>query len=96
MAEVEEADAPIPRIRTEPPRLSPDRDEVAQRASKSYAGAARPMLMAGTSVKWSHASESMNPLHREKRTSRPSPTGWGAARCPMTRQSSSTDRDAMP
>jgi acetolactate synthase-1/2/3 large subunit len=59
MAQVEEDSAPIPRIRTEPPRISPDRDEV-RRAIELLQVAERPMLMAGTSVKWSRASDSMN------------------------------------
>ncbi len=59
MAEVDEATAPIPRIRTEPPRLSPDRDEV-KRAIEELQKCKRPMLMAGTSVKWSRASAAMN------------------------------------
>ena len=59
MGSAEEAQAPIPRIRTEPPRLSPDRDEV-RNAIELLRGAQRPMLMAGTSVKWSRASEEMN------------------------------------
>lgn len=49
----------IPRIRTEPPRLSPDRVEVG-RAIDLLAKAERPMLMAGTSVKWSRAAGEMN------------------------------------
>jgi len=59
MAEVEEALAPIPRIRTAPPRVSPDREEVRQ-AIELLRAARRPMLMAGTSVKWSRASAEMN------------------------------------
>ncbi len=59
MGQAEEAQAPVPRIRTEPPRLSPDRDEV-RNAIELLRGAQRPMLMAGTSVKWSRASEEMN------------------------------------
>ncbi|MDJ0852564.1 MAG: thiamine pyrophosphate-binding protein [Myxococcota bacterium] len=59
MASAEPEQAPIPRIRTAPPRLSPDRDEV-RNAIELLRGAQRPMLMAGTSVKWSHASEEMN------------------------------------
>ncbi|MDG2051719.1 MAG: thiamine pyrophosphate-binding protein [Myxococcota bacterium] len=49
----------IPRIRTEPPRLSPDRDEV-RNAIEVLKASERPMLMAGTSVKWSQGSEAMN------------------------------------
>ena len=49
----------VPRIRTEPPRLSPDRDEV-RNAIEVLQAAERPMLMAGTSVKWSRGSEAMN------------------------------------
>jgi acetolactate synthase-1/2/3 large subunit len=59
MGSVEEEAASIPRIRTDPPRLSPDRDEV-RRAVELLAAAERPMLMAGTSVKWSRASEELN------------------------------------
>jgi acetolactate synthase-1/2/3 large subunit len=59
MAEVEEALAPIPRIRTAAPRVSPDRDE-ARKALETLRAAERPVLMAGTSVKWSRASAPMN------------------------------------
>jgi acetolactate synthase-1/2/3 large subunit len=59
MGQAEEAEAPVPRIRTEPPRISPDREEV-RRAVALLAEAERPMLMAGTSVKWSKASPEMN------------------------------------
>jgi thiamine pyrophosphate-dependent acetolactate synthase large subunit-like protein len=59
MNAVEEGEARIPRIRTEPPRLSPDRAAVRE-ALGLLAAARRPMLMAGTSVKWSRASQAMN------------------------------------
>jgi acetolactate synthase-1/2/3 large subunit len=59
MGQAEEAEAPVPRIRTQPPRISPDRDEV-RRAIELLAKSERPMLMAGTSVKWSHATKDMN------------------------------------
>jgi acetolactate synthase-1/2/3 large subunit len=59
MGQVEWADAPVPRIRTAPPRLSPDRAEV-RAAIEILASATRPMLMAGTSVKWSRAAGEMN------------------------------------
>jgi acetolactate synthase-1/2/3 large subunit len=49
----------IPRIRTAAPRLSPDRVEVRE-ALALLKSAHRPMLMAGTSVKWSQASAAMN------------------------------------
>ncbi|MCH2186795.1 thiamine pyrophosphate-dependent enzyme [Myxococcota bacterium] len=49
----------VPRIRTEPPRLSPDREEV-RNAIEVLKASERPMLMAGTSVKWSQGSEAMN------------------------------------
>ncbi|MCH2169452.1 thiamine pyrophosphate-dependent enzyme [Myxococcota bacterium] len=58
MGQCEEDQAPIPRIRTEAPRISPDRDEV-RKAVEVLAGAERPMLMAGTSVKWSRASQEL-------------------------------------
>jgi acetolactate synthase-1/2/3 large subunit len=64
MGQCEEAKAPIPRIRTQPPRLSPDRDAVRE-AIALLAASERPMLMAGTSVKWSHASAEMNRFIRE-------------------------------
>ena len=57
--QVEWEEAPIPIIRTEAPRLSPDREE-ARKAIEILAASERPMLMAGTSVKWSRAAESMN------------------------------------
>jgi acetolactate synthase-1/2/3 large subunit len=59
MGQAEEAESPVPRIRTQAPRISPDRDEV-RRAIEILAAAQRPMLMAGTSVKWSKASPEMN------------------------------------
>jgi acetolactate synthase-1/2/3 large subunit len=49
----------IPRIRTASPRLSPDRDAVRE-ALDILRRAKRPMVMAGTSVKWSNASGAMN------------------------------------
>jgi acetolactate synthase-1/2/3 large subunit len=55
MGQAEWEDAPVPKIRTAPPRIQPDRDCVRQ-AIEMLAQAQRPMLMAGTSVKWSHAS----------------------------------------
>jgi len=64
MGQAEEAQAPIPRIRTEPPRISPDRAEV-RRAIGLLAEARRPMLMAGTSVKWSRAAGELNRFIRE-------------------------------
>jgi acetolactate synthase-1/2/3 large subunit len=59
MGQAEWDQAPVPRIRTEPPRLSPDRAEV-RRAIELLAAAKRPMVMAGTSVKWSRASAELN------------------------------------
>ena len=59
LGQCEEEKAPIPLIRTESPRLSPDREEV-RNAIEILRTAERPLLMAGTSVKWSRAAESMN------------------------------------
>jgi acetolactate synthase-1/2/3 large subunit len=59
MGSAEEDQAPIPRIRTRSPRISPDRAEVRE-ALEILQGASRPMLMAGTSVKWSGAAGEMN------------------------------------
>ena len=58
MGQAEESQVTFPRIRTEPPRISPDRDEV-RRAIALLERAKRPLLMAGTSVKWSRASAAM-------------------------------------
>jgi acetolactate synthase-1/2/3 large subunit len=59
MGGVEENEVHVPRIRTEPPRISPDREEV-RRAIELLSQSQRPMLMAGTSVKWSKAAPEMN------------------------------------
>jgi acetolactate synthase I/II/III large subunit len=59
MGQAEWDQAPVPRIRTAPPRLSPDRADV-RAALELLKGCQRPMLMAGTSVKWSMASQVMN------------------------------------
>jgi acetolactate synthase-1/2/3 large subunit len=64
MGQTEWEKAPIPRIRTQTPRTSPDRDEV-RRAIEVLSQAQRPMLMAGTSVKWSHASGELVSFIRE-------------------------------
>lgn len=65
MGQSEWEQAPVPKyIRTEPPRLSPDRDEV-RRAIELIARAERPMVMAGTSVKWSRASQELVNFVRE-------------------------------
>ena len=58
MGQAEESQVVFPRIRTEPPRISPDREEV-RRAIALLEHAKRPLLMAGTSVKWSRASAAM-------------------------------------
>jgi acetolactate synthase-1/2/3 large subunit len=59
MGSVEDDKVFIPRIRTAAPRLSPDREAVRE-ALDLLKAARRPMLMAGTSVKWSLASGAMN------------------------------------
>ncbi len=51
--------APIPLIRTTAPRISPDRAEVRE-AIEVLRNSERPMLMSGTSVKWSGAAAAMN------------------------------------
>jgi len=56
---VVEQEVKIPRISTKPPRLSPDRESVRE-ALEILRSAKRPMLMAGTSVKWSNAAAAMN------------------------------------
>ena len=64
MGQAEWEEARMPKIRTEPPRLSPDRAEV-RRAIEILAAAQRPMLMAGTSVKWSRAAKEMQRFAQE-------------------------------
>ena len=59
MQSVEEEEVQVPRIRTESPRISPDRDYVRE-AIEILQASERPMLMAGTSVKWSNAAATMN------------------------------------
>jgi acetolactate synthase-1/2/3 large subunit len=59
MGQAEWEQAPIPNIRTAPPRLSPDRADVRE-ALALLQQCRKPMLMAGTSVKWSMASAAMN------------------------------------
>ena len=64
MGQVDESEVRIPRIRTAPPRLSPDRAEVRE-AIEVLKSAERPMLMAGTSVKWSRAGAELNRFIQE-------------------------------
>jgi len=59
MGSAEWEESPVPKIRTLAPRISPDREEV-RKAIEILQTAERPMMMAGTSVKWSYASEAMN------------------------------------
>jgi acetolactate synthase-1/2/3 large subunit len=64
MGQAEWEQARMPKFRTDPPRLSPDREEV-RRAIELLAAAKRPMLMAGTSVKWSRAAKEMQRFAQE-------------------------------
>lgn len=57
-AQVDEDKVRFPEIRTTPPLISPQRDEVTK-ALDILEGAKRPMMMAGTSVKWSNAQPNM-------------------------------------
>ncbi|MCP3982967.1 MAG: hypothetical protein GY723_01180 [bacterium] len=59
MGQSEWEQAPVPKIRTQAPRISPDRTEV-RAAIEILEASERPMLMAGTSVKWSEAYDEMN------------------------------------
>lgn len=54
MTDVADDDAPIPEIRTTAPLIAPQTAEI-RRALDVLANVERPMLMAGTSVKWSSA-----------------------------------------
>jgi acetolactate synthase-1/2/3 large subunit len=64
MGQVEDDNVVVPRIRTEAPRLSPDREEI-RNAIALLEKAERPMLMAGTAVKWSRAEGALNDFIRE-------------------------------
>lgn len=64
MGQVPDDNIIVPRIRTTAPRISPDRLEI-RAALELLAKAERPMLMAGTSVKWSQAEDSMNSFINE-------------------------------
>ncbi len=66
MAQAEWEQAPVPKIRTAPPRISPDRADV-RAALDLLRNARKPMLMAGTSVKWSMASAALNAFLDETR-----------------------------
>ena len=58
MREVDEDKVVYPPIRTSPPLISPQRDE-ALKAIEILEQVKRPMLMAGTSVKWSNAQPNL-------------------------------------
>ncbi len=47
-------EVPSPNVQTEPPRIGPDRVQV-RKALEILSAAERPMMMVGTSVKWSNA-----------------------------------------
>ena len=59
MGQVPWESAPMPRIRTRAPRISPDLDEV-RNAIDALGKCQRPILMSGTSVKWSGAAAALN------------------------------------
>jgi acetolactate synthase-1/2/3 large subunit len=59
MGQVPDDNVIVPKIRTTAPRISPDREEI-RNALELLSKAERPMLMAGTSVKWSQAEDSLN------------------------------------
>ncbi|MCB9783534.1 MAG: hypothetical protein H6751_11285 [Candidatus Omnitrophica bacterium] len=58
---VPDGQIPIPAISTSPPRLSPDRAS-AKQALEILSTAKKPMMMVGTSVKWSNAQGALNQL----------------------------------
>ena len=58
MNDVNEDNVVYPPIRTSPPMISPQRDE-ALKAIEILEQVKRPMLMAGTSVKWSNAQQNL-------------------------------------
>lgn len=58
MNDVKDEHVRFPEIRTTPPLIAPQRDEVTK-ALDILEKAERPMMMAGTSVKWSNAQENM-------------------------------------
>jgi acetolactate synthase-1/2/3 large subunit len=64
MGQVPDDNVIVPKIRTRAPRISPDREEVRE-ALELLSRAQRPMLMAGTAVKWSEAEDSLNTFINE-------------------------------
>ena len=82
-----------------PPRLSPDREAVRE-ALSLLTGARRPMLMAGTSVKWSQASRGDEPLHlrdahpqlHERHGPRDDPAGLARVPEPLAARGAEADR----
>ncbi len=66
MGQEEWSDAWFPRVRTEAQHVSPDRREVL-RALQILREARRPILMSGTSVKWSNASRELREFIDETR-----------------------------
>ena len=66
MGQAEWTDVRFPTMRTAPPRLSPDRKEVLA-ALQLLRDARTPVLMAGTSVKWSIASRELRAFIDETR-----------------------------
>jgi acetolactate synthase-1/2/3 large subunit len=66
MQEVADEDAPIPEIRTTPPLIAPQATEIS-RALDVLEQAERPVLMAGTSVKWSAAQPALQAFLEQTR-----------------------------
>jgi acetolactate synthase-1/2/3 large subunit len=64
MAECEWEQAPMPPVRTAVPRSWPDQEDV-RTALELLRGARRPVLVAGTSVKWSRAAAPLNRFVRQ-------------------------------
>jgi len=58
MQDVSEDDAPVPEIRTTAPLIAPQAVEI-RKALDVLGGVERPVLMAGTSVKWSEAQPAL-------------------------------------
>ena len=58
MGKVDEAECRLPTMRPIPPRLCPDKTDVLN-ALEILKGAKRPVMLAGTNIKWSNASDGL-------------------------------------
>lgn len=95
MSEVDENRVGIPAIKTTPPRIAPERGDVLA-ALRILEQAKKPMVMAGTSVKWSNAQPALNAfLDKTKIPAYANGMGRGTIPRDSGRLFNRTRRDAM-